>query len=652
MTTKVPLIIITEFAERMCYYGISRSIITYFLNYFDYENQAASSLVDIWVGTTVLCALIGAYLADSMTGRYKVILGSCVLYTVGLVGLAIQSKFAEDSQAAFWPFLYIIAFATGGIKSCTCTFGADQFDAEDDREAQLLPSYFNGYYFFINIGSLIGSIAIVNIQLFVSWYVGYLIMAVAFGVATTLLFAGNAMKLYFHQDASGSSLGVTIHVMFSAFKKRRMDFENDSHGGDGAKKKRKNEEQRVTNGASGEGAAATDAAANGAPMEGEEGTTTTTSATQDSEHIIQEKDDDDKKEEGGGGLGSPRGSKPTFSRSRSLNFIRTMTRKRTPTYKWLDKATINASKIGQKADKWLARTDDVEDVKLVLNLFPLLGTFMIYFVAYCQMGTTFILQGQGMNTQLGSITIAPATLATVYIVALLLLLPLYEFVVAPAFRKWSRPITDLQRVGAGYLVAAAAMLVAAGVETIRLQQVAEYGLEDINPSSSENTDSGGYEATEVVPMSILWQIPQYLLIALSEVLSFVGVTEMMYSHAPETMKSTCFSLCMMAVALGSYLAALFIFLFGLTGWLSNINSGHLNYYWFILAGMMGFDFILHLLVCLNFKKKEARRRLMMEKIRATKTFYSRSGSNGMGNSGVSRSELVGSGVIKGSMKGF
>lgn len=567
------------------------------------------------------------------------------MYTLGLAGLAAQSKFAPESQAAFWPCLYIIAFATGGIKSCTCTFGADQFDAEDDREAQLLPSYFNGYYFFINIGSLIGSIAIVNIQLFVSWYVGYLIMAVGFGIATVLLFTGNAMKLYFHQDASGSSLGLAVHVMVSAIKKRRLEIEDDSHGGGGGRKN-KNKGQRVKKVIAGGDAAAV----NGAPPEGG-GTISTPSATQDSELRIQQQDDEEEDDDDEEGLGSPRRSKPIFSRSSSLKFIRTMTRKRTHTYKWLDKATINTSKIGEPADKWLARTEDVEDIKLVLNLFPLLGTFILYFVAYCQMGTTFILQGKGMNTQLGSITIAPATLATVYIVALLLLLPFYEFVVAPAFRKWNRPLTDLHRVGAGYLVAAAAMLVAAGVETIRLQQVAEYGLQDVNPSSAENTDNQVYEATEVVPLSILWQIPQYLLIALSEVLSFVGVTEMMYSHAPDTMKSTCFSLCMMSVALGSYLAALFVFLFGLTGWLSNINSGHLNYYWYILAGMMGIDFLLYLLVCLNFKRKEARRRLTMDKIRATKTFYSRSGSGGMG-SGGSGSNLVGSGVIKGSMKGF
>ncbi len=67
--------------------------------------------------------------------------------------------------------------------------------------------------------------------------------------------------------------------------------------------------------------------------------------------------------------------------------------------------------------------------------------------------------------------------------------------IVPGVRRWrGRPISLLQRIGWGYVVAAVAMVVAALVEVARLNVVADYGLQSSN-----------YEVTPV-PMSIWWQV--------------------------------------------------------------------------------------------------------------------------------------------------
>ena len=65
--------------------------------------------------------------------------------------------------------LYLIALGTGGIKPRVSSFGANQFDENDDAERKNKSSFFNWFYFSINIGALITSSVLVWIQMHVGW---------------------------------------------------------------------------------------------------------------------------------------------------------------------------------------------------------------------------------------------------------------------------------------------------------------------------------------------------------------------------------------------------------------------------------------------------------------------------------------------------
>ena len=93
----------------------------------------------------------------------------------------------------FFLSLYIIALGTVGIKPRVSSFGADQFDETDDLEKKKKSSFFNWFYFSINIGALVASSVLVWIQENVGWEWGFGIPTVAMGIAVCSFFSGTVL---------------------------------------------------------------------------------------------------------------------------------------------------------------------------------------------------------------------------------------------------------------------------------------------------------------------------------------------------------------------------------------------------------------------------------------------------------------------------
>lgn len=113
--------------------------------------------------------------------------------------------------------LYLIALGTGGIKPCVSSFGADQFDESDESEKKSKTSFFNWFYFSINIGALVASSALVYIQTHVGWGWGFGIPAVAMAIAVGSFFIGT--PLYRHQKPGGSPLARIAQVLVASLRK-------------------------------------------------------------------------------------------------------------------------------------------------------------------------------------------------------------------------------------------------------------------------------------------------------------------------------------------------------------------------------------------------------------------------------------------------
>ncbi|KAF2938214.1 hypothetical protein DAI22_03g102200 [Oryza sativa Japonica Group] len=169
-----------ECCERLAYYGIAKNLVTYLKTNLHQGNLEAARNVTTWQGTCYLTPLIGALLADSYWGKYWTIAAFSAIYFIGLVALtlsasvpALQPPKCSGSicpeasllqYGVFFSGLYMIALGTGGIKPCVSSFGADQFDDSDPADRVKKGSFFNWFYFCINIGAFVSGTVIVWIQ--------------------------------------------------------------------------------------------------------------------------------------------------------------------------------------------------------------------------------------------------------------------------------------------------------------------------------------------------------------------------------------------------------------------------------------------------------------------------------------------------------
>ena len=251
----------------------------------------------------------------------------------------------------------------------------------------------------------------------------------------------------------------------------------------------------------------------------------------------------------------------------------------------------------------LVTLTEVEEFKCLIRLLPTALSLIMYNAIYAQMSTMFVLQGEGMNTQLGSINVPAATVSVLDCISVIVFVFVYDLAIAPFFERMKHPITPLVRIGAGYIVAMCSMLVAGGLEVARLNVVQENNMTDITP---------GTKGAPVVPISVWWQIPQYALIGLSEVLAMAGSLAMFYQEAPDALRSTFSAIQLLATGLGSYVSSALLAIIqaitatnGSPGWIAaNINEGHLDYWFFTLAVLMLLNILVFVWIAKRYRYRE------------------------------------------------
>lgn len=67
-------IIVTEFCERLAYYGFAGSLVLFFQTQLGFANAQADVQYSYWAGACYVTPLLGGYIADTYLGRYKTIL--------------------------------------------------------------------------------------------------------------------------------------------------------------------------------------------------------------------------------------------------------------------------------------------------------------------------------------------------------------------------------------------------------------------------------------------------------------------------------------------------------------------------------------------------------------------------------------------------
>lgn len=244
---------------------------------------------------------------------------------------------------------------------------------------------------------------------------------------------------------------------------------------------------------------------------------------------------------------------------------------------------------GASASWKLCTVTQVEELKILLRLLPVWATSIIVSAAYSQMNTTFIQQGSVMDMNILSFSVPAAALLSFEVLFVIAWVILYGSVIVPVLSAFSvEEPSQLRRMGAGRVLMAISMSLAALVEMSRLSSAAR-----------------GEEIT------IAWQLPQYFFLAGGEVFCYIAQLEFFYNEAPDAMKSTCTSLALLTIALGSYMSSLIygiIEVFTATadspGWISDdLNKGHLDYFFWIMAAISMINFFVYTAFAKNYKLK-------------------------------------------------
>uniref|UniRef100_A0A0E0IP12 Major facilitator superfamily (MFS) profile domain-containing protein n=1 Tax=Oryza nivara TaxID=4536 RepID=A0A0E0IP12_ORYNI len=492
------LILGTELSDCLAFAGIARNLVSYLTGVVGESNVVAARDVSAWTGTCFLTPLVGAFIADSYLGRRTTILLFLSIYTMGMITLTVSASFATSHldtssdgvlRATVFLGLYLVALGVGGIKPCASPLGADQFD--DDAAPAARASFFNWYYFCINVGSLLAATVLVWVQERAGWWLGFGIPAAVMAVAlAAFLFCSSLCGLRASHTPPGSPLTRLCQVVVAAVRNRGVELPGDS---------------------------------------------SLLHQLPDGDHRIIEHTDQ---------------------------------------FAFLDKAAVVASPPAvAMASPWMLCTvTQVEEVKMLLRLSTVWPTVVFFFAATAQMSSTFVEQGQAMDTRVGPLDVPPATLSTFEVVSILLCVPAYDAVLMPLARRVTgdrRGLSQLQRLGVGLALSALAMAYSALLEASRRRRRA---------------------AT-----SIVWQAPSYMALGAAEVFTSVGLLEFFYDQAPGTMKSLCTAVSLVAVAAGSYLNSAIVAVVAWAtapekgdggGWIpDDLNRGRLDCFFWLMFGL-------------------------------------------------------------------
>ncbi|PHT32601.1 hypothetical protein CQW23_28938 [Capsicum baccatum] len=206
-----------------------------------------------------------------------------------------------------------------------------------------------------------------------------------------------------------------------------------------------------------------------------------------------------------------------------------------------------------------------------------------------------VLQATTMDRHIGSSFEIPAGSFGLFgVISAILWLVLYDCLILPIASKLSGKPTHFstkERMGFGLFLSFLSVLVVAAVEGVRRSVAIKEGYSD---------DPQG-----VIPMSAIWLLPQNCLTGVAVAVHAIGQNEFYISEFPRSMSSVASAVLGVSSGVGSLLASFVMSTIhnltkrgGAESWVSsNVNKGHYDYYYLVLAGFSLVNILCYVVCC-------------------------------------------------------
>ncbi|MCD7472110.1 hypothetical protein HAX54_013050 [Datura stramonium] len=249
---------------------------------------------------------------------------------------------------------------------------------------------------------------------------------------------------------------------------------------------------------------------------------------------------------------------------------------------------------GKASDPWrLCCVEQVESMKCFLRVLPMWSTCLMLLVALGQTFSIFQLLTMDRHVFL-QFEIPAGSFGMITLVTLTIWIAFYDRALVPLLSRYTGQPTGLSpvsRMGIGLILGCVATALSAITETIRRNKAVNAGFED--------------DPKAVLNMSCMWLAPQFALYGVSEALNVVGQIEFIYSLFPKSMSSFAAAIYTFGLAIASLISTLLVSMVdgvtsagGNTSWLaSNINIGHLDYFYWLMTFLSLINFLYFLVVC-------------------------------------------------------
>ncbi|XP_075479222.1 protein NRT1/ PTR FAMILY 2.11-like [Primulina tabacum] len=234
----MPFIIGNETFEKLGALGMLFNLQVYLTTVFNMKRISATTLLNVFNGTTNFSTLIGAYASDTYFGRYKTLGFGSIASFLGLLVITLTAAVknlhpphcgAQDVRCVGpspWQMVFLLSgfglmiLGAGAIRPCNLAFGADQFNPKTEGGKRGIDSFFNWYFFTLSFAQMVSVTLVVYVQSDVSWGIGLGIPTLFMLISCFVFFVGTS--IYVIVKPEGSPFTSVAQVLVVAVKKRRL----------------------------------------------------------------------------------------------------------------------------------------------------------------------------------------------------------------------------------------------------------------------------------------------------------------------------------------------------------------------------------------------------------------------------------------------